>query len=181
MSRLLRSRLMFVLAIAVIALVVRLMPHPANFVPIGAVAILGGMLLPRRYSAWIVVVTMMLSDFIIGLHPMIIWTWGSFALVALLSGKLLNGRRPNSARLVMSAMAGGTLFFVITNLGVWLQGGLYEKSLQGLVQCYVNALPFYRNTILGDVFFTGVFYAVFLILPKLFALPSATVRSLQKI
>jgi hypothetical protein len=145
------------------------MPHPANFAPVGAVALLGGMLLPRKFAAWTVVAVMILSDLLLGLHPLVLWTWGSFALIALLANALLSGQKVGTSRLVISAIGGGTVFFVITNVGVWLQGGLYEKSWQGLLQCFANAIPFYRNTILGDVFFVSVFYATYLVVSRLAA------------
>jgi hypothetical protein len=64
--------------------------------------------------------------------------------------------------IIAAALSGGMLFFFVTNFGVWLQGGLYAHSWDGLLQCYINALPFLRNTLLGDVFFSASMYAIYL-------------------
>lgn len=181
MSRLLRSNLLFVLFIACLAILIRLMPHPANFAPVGAVALLGGMLLPRKFAYWSVIAVIVLSDLVIGLHPLVLWTWGSFALIALISNRLLGDRKVGVSRLALSAIGGGTLFFVITNAGVWLQGGLYERSLQGLVQCFANAIPFYRNTILGDVFFSSVFFGMYLVVNKLTARATSKIQYVNSV
>ena len=47
-------------------------------------------------------------------------------------------------------------FFIITNFGVWLMH--YPKSLTGLLECYTLAIPFFRNSLIGDFFFAGVLY-----------------------
>jgi hypothetical protein len=62
-----------------------------------------------------------------------------------------------------TALLSSILFFVITNFGVWLTGGgwFYPRTWQGLVECYVMAIPFFRNTLAGDLVFTGVLFGLF--------------------
>jgi hypothetical protein len=151
------------LAIAIclifIAVSLRLLPHPANFAPVAAVAIFGGAVLPRKLALWAPLTAMVISDVIIGLHPLIFLTWSCYALIALASSawlknpKLLNG---------LSVTLGGSIFFfVATNFGVWLQSGMYARTWSGLGQCYYMAIPFFRNTIASDLFYTAALFAAY--------------------
>ena len=63
----------------------------------------------------------------------------------------------------VSALSGSLIFYAITNFGVWLQGGLYEHTVSGLLRCYVNALPFLRNTMLSDMFYSASIMAIVLV------------------
>ena len=159
-----RSTSNIILALFLIgfAIAFRVIPHPANFAPVGAIALMGGLLMARQYAIWLPVAIMAFSDLIIGTHPLILWTWGSFALIALLSSTFLRERNIGAPGIVAAALSGGLLFFFVTNFGVWLQSGMYAHTWEGLVQCYVNALPFLRNTLLGDVFFSTSMYAIYI-------------------
>lgn len=148
------------LAIALIliafAVVSRIMPHPANFAPIAAVALFGGAILPRKLAVTVPLIAMMVSDLFIGLHPLIMFTWGAFALIALLSSARF--KRITPLGVVGSSVGASVLFYLVTNFGVWIEGRLYSQTLSGLIQCYYNALPFFRNTLLGDIIFTSALF-----------------------
>jgi hypothetical protein len=163
MYRLLNSKLLIIGIIVLIAIIFRIIPHPANFAPIGALALMGGVMLSRKHAVWLPLTAMAISDLIIGLHPLILWTWGSFALIAIMSSTFLANRNIGPGKIFTGAISSGLLFFVITNFGVWLQSGLYAHTTSGLIQCYYNALPFLRNTLLGDVFFSTSFFALYLV------------------
>lgn len=144
------------LSIIVFAVVVRLIPHPANVAPIAAMALFGGAYLDRKYAFVVPLVAMFSSDLFLGFHNTILFVYGSFLLTGVI-GLWLKSHR-NVQRITLGALASSMLFFLITNFGVWLVGGLYPKTLSGLIQSYVMALPFFRNTLLGDLFYTGVFF-----------------------
>ncbi len=148
------------IAVAMIALY-RLMPHPWNFAPVTASAIFAGMVLPRR-MAWIVpVLAMLVSDLFIGFS----WTdmpfvYGSI-MIAVAIG-LWIGNHQGSALGYGAKTFGGTLvssviFYLITNLGSWLTLAMYPKTPSGLMQSYINAVPFFQNSLAGDLFFVTVF------------------------
>ncbi len=142
-----------------LAVVSRVMPHPANFAPIAAVALFGGAILPRKLAIAVPLSAMIISDLFIGLHPLITFTWGTFALIALLSSAKFKQITPLA---VLGSSAGASvLFYIVTNFGVWAEGRLYAQTFSGLVQCYYNALPFFRNTLLGDAIFTGVLFGLY--------------------
>lgn len=158
------------LALVLFAATARIMPHPANFAPIAAIAIAGGALLPRRIGVALPLIAMIVSDLIIGLHPLIMFTWGSFALIALLSTKTLSRITPLSV--FATSFLGSVLFYVITNFGVWAEGRLYPLTAQGLVDCYVNALPFFRNTMLGDLLYVSLFFGAYALVRAMLRKPT---------
>ena len=149
------------LAVVLIALAFfgRVLPHPANFTPLAAVAIFGGVVLPRRWAVTLPLVGMVLSDLVIGLHPLIAYTWGSFALIAIGSSWLM--KKVTVASALGASLSASVLFFVVSNFGVWAEGRLYDRTLSGLVSCYYNALPFFRGTVLGDLVFVGMLFGAY--------------------
>lgn len=156
-----KDKLGVAIALSLIGLAVisRVLPHPANFTPIAAVALFGGAILPRKWATSLPLIAMIVSDLIIGLHPLILFTWGSFALIALLSSYKL--KSINFSNVAIGSLGASILFFVVSNFGVWLEGRLYVRTLSGLVECFVNALPFFRNTLLGDAVFSLVLFGAY--------------------
>lgn len=137
----------------------RLLPHPANFAPIAAIAIFGGSVLPRRLAIWVPLAAMMISDWFIGLHNLIILTWGCYALTAWASSVWL--KRPTWWRGLILTVGGSVGFFVVTNFGVWLVGGMYPHTWSGIASCYGLALPFFRNTAASDLLYTGALFGLY--------------------
>ena len=66
-----RLNLLIALTLVVIAGSLRVLPHPANFAPVAAIALFGGAALPRRLAVWTPLAAMILSDAIIGFHSLI--------------------------------------------------------------------------------------------------------------
>ena len=144
-----------------IAVLSRLLPHPPNVVPIAAMALAGGVYFERRYALIIPMIALFVSDCIIGFHATIPFVYGCFLITGLIGMWLSNHKK-------IGYIAGGTIlssiiFFVITNFGVWLTGGgwFYPKTLQGLVDCYVMAIPFFRYSIAGDLAYTSILFGLF--------------------
>lgn len=137
----------------------RLLPHDPNFAPVGAIALFGGAILAWRTALWLPLLIMIISDLVIGFYNGIEFTWLAFVLVAVFG--LLFRRSPLTIRVSVGALGGGLLFFVVSNFGVWLTSGMYVHSFEGLVQCYYAALPFLRNTLMGDVVFGVVLFGAY--------------------
>lgn len=158
-ARRLLSNQAIIISLVLIAfgVIFRLLPHPANIAPIGALTIFAGAKLPRKWAVAVPLGAMILSDLFIGFHNVIAYTWGTYALIALLSSGFLK-KKESVIRIAGLTLSGAFLFFMITNFGVWLNSGMYAKTLEGLIQCYVMALPFYQNSLIGDFGFTiGLF------------------------
>jgi len=142
-----------------IAVVIRLLPHPANVAPIGALALFGGVYLNKKYALVVPLIAMVISDYFLGFDTTMPFVYGSFFLIGLLGLWLRDHKSPQ--HVVAGSLLGSVLFFLITNFGVWLVSGMYAKTFSGLLACYVAGLPFFRNTIIGDLFYTGVFFGGF--------------------
>ncbi len=155
--------------IVVLAISTRLLPHPDNFTAVGASALFAGVYLKKKYALWLPLAIMVISDMIIGLHNLIFFTWGSFMLMGIIG--LWIRKRKNIPNVIFGTVTGSLSFFFITNFAVWAFTPMYAKTAQGLVQCYLMGLPFFRNTIAGDLFYVGVIFgayeAVRYLLPKL--------------
>ena len=147
----------------------RLAPHPPNFTAIGALALFGGAQFSDRRAALLVpLAAMLLSDLGLGFYPhMDWWVYGSFALIVCM-GLWLRSRR-TAWRIAGASLMASTLFFLVTNFPVWLHGTLYAKSFAGLMACYVAALPFFGNTLLGDGFYCMALFGGFALLENRFA------------
>ena len=154
-----RNWILIALALVAVAVVGRLLPHAANITPLYAVALFACATLPRRWALAVPVAAMVGSDLIIGMHGSVMFTWtGMLAFAAL--GYGMRGRA-STGRILMSAVAGSVVFFVWTNLGVWMTSYMYPRTADGLVTCYVAALPFFRNSLLGTVAFAGAIFAAY--------------------
>ena len=151
--------LLIALALIALAVSLRVLPHPANFAPIAAIAIFGGAILPRRAAIWLPLGAMIISDLIIGWHNLIPITWGCYVLIALTSSYWM--KKPSFGRGLALVMSSSVFFFVLTNFGVWVWSGMYAHSLSGLAQCYSLALPFFRNTALSDLVYTGALFGIY--------------------
>jgi hypothetical protein len=147
------------LALVLFGVIMRLLPHPANLAPVGAIALFGGAVLPRRYGWWLPLIIMMASDIFLGFYSGIVFTWLGFLLVGLFGMTLRD--QSNWLRVPFGALAGAVIFFMVSNFGVWVQSGMYVHSWAGLVLCYEMALPFFRNTFLGDLLYSGLLFGVY--------------------
>ena len=165
MDGVMNARILTVLAAIVAAAAFRLVPHLPNFTPIGAMALFGGAYFGKRWLAFVApIAAMLLSDAIIGFHSGMLFVYASVALIVLL-GQLALSRR-TVLRVGAAALASSVLFFVITNFGTWLLSGMYPMTLSGLAACYVAAIPFFQNTVAGDLFYSALLFGGFALLER---------------
>ena len=139
------------------AAALRLFPHPPNFDPITALALFGGAHIDdKRWAFTLPVAAMLLSDAAIGFHSQMAAVYAAFALIVWM-GFALRGRS-TSLPVAGASLAASTLFFVVTNFGVWAFDNLYPRTLEGLIACYGAAVPFFGNTIAGSLVYGVVFF-----------------------
>ena len=135
----------------------RLIPHPPNFTPIAAIALFGGAQFSSKRAAFLVPLAgLFLSDLVFGFHAITPVVYGSFGLAVCL-GFWVRHRRSTS-RIACAAVASAILFFVLTNFGVWAIDNLYPKTAAGLVDCYVAAIPFFRNMLLANLVYSTLLF-----------------------
>lgn len=138
----------------------RLADHIPNVAPVGAVALLAGSYFSWPWAAVVPLGAMLVSDAFIGFAslPIVLSVYGSFLLAGFVGRIWLHHRTPG--RVVAGSLLGSTLFYLITNAAVWRFSSLYPPTLGGLLQSYTMGLPFFRMTLLGDLFYTGALFLV---------------------
>lgn len=138
-----------------------LIPAVPNFAPVAAIAMFGAAYLPRRIAIATPLALMAISDSLIGWYePVVVASvYFSFA-ISLMLGLWLR-RRVSVGRLFGASVLGSTLFFLITNAAVWQFGHGYQPGPDGLWQAYFYGLPYFRNTVLGDLFYSGLFFGLY--------------------
>lgn len=165
----LNPRLVALTAVVITGAAIRLIPHPPNFAPIAAMALFGGAHFANKRAAFAVpLAAMFLSDLVLsgGYHAMMPVVYGCFAATVGL-GMLLRWRRSILA-IGVGSLCSSVLFYVATNFGVWAIFDLYPKTAAGFAGCYVAAIPFFRNTLAGDLFFCTLLFGAFALAERAF-------------
>ena len=154
----------FPISLILILALARLIPHPPNFTPIIAVALISGYFFKNiNLSLLILLVAMLLSDLFIGFYENMIFVYASLLLITFVFHKI--SKKINYKNLFIYCFAGSLIFFIFSNFGVWALGSpgvldvAYERNISGLVECYILAIPFFGNTFLSTLIFAypGIF------------------------
>jgi hypothetical protein len=137
----------------------RMVPHLPNFTPLAAIALFGGFYLDKKFAIIAPLAAMAVSDYFIGFSSDWIFVYGSLLAIGAMA---LTMQKNKSAVVVAgTTLAGAVLFFIVTNFGVWATQTWYPRTAAGLVECFSMALPFFRNTLAGDVFYVAVMFGVY--------------------
>ncbi len=152
----------------------RLIPHPANFAPISAMALFGAAYYNKKQYAFVIpIVTMFLCDLFFNnvvyssmfdgfvfFYPGSLFTYISFIAIAFIGFGLL--KKVNIKNILISSLLASITFFLISNFGTWISGLMpYSKDFAGLISCYVAGLPFFKTGLLGDLFYCGMMFGLF--------------------
>ena len=133
----------------VLAAFSRLIPHPPNFAPITAIALFSGFYVTNKFLVYALPMgIMIISDLFIGFSSITFFVYFAFLMVSFIGTQ---SKKPSFLAILISSIS----FFIITNFGVWILGG-YPKTWTGLVTCYTIAIPFFKNSLMGDFFYSGV-------------------------
>ncbi len=178
-----KTLLLFVLGITVFTFAARFFPHLPNFTPIGAFALFTGVYLaPKtKWALCLPLLILLLSDLFIGFYEIQIMAlvYGSFLMYGALG--LWISQKKNPVAIVAGTFGGALIFFLITNFGVWAFSSLYEQSFAGLMNAYVLAIPFFRPTLLGDLFYTGLFFGAYEVILRYEGSRIFSLKSFQKV
>ena len=149
----------------------RLMPHPDNFTPIIALAIMSSYFFRNvNFSYVVMLFSMLLADFFIGFYSHMVFVYLSLFLIVLIFFKI--SKKMNYKNLLIFSFFGSVIFFLISNFGVWLVGNLYERNINGLIECYFMAIPFFKNTITSTLIFSYSSLIIYKSSNKYFAIRS---------
>ena len=170
-SKVFTPRFLFVTVAILVAAISRILPHIPNFTPVAAMALFGGAFMTDKKFAFIIpLLAMFLSDCVlqavsgIGFHNTMLFVYGSFAITVGLGFLLRDNTK--AGRIVLLSVLSSMIFFIVTNFATWLLEGsngvpMYPHTAQGLVNCFVAAVPFYTYTFIGDLFYTGILFGAF--------------------
>ena len=165
------SKMIFVTVAVLIAAATRLFPHPVNFTAVGAMAIFGGsMLNDKRLAVLIPLAALWLSDLFLNnviystgsftlIHSGFYWTYIPFVLMALGAHRFIS--KLSVGKIATTSLVASTFFFLVSNFGSWVGMEMYSKDFSGLIAAYVAGLPFFPNTVAGDLFFNAVLFGGF--------------------
>lgn len=149
----------FPISLILILTFARLIPHPPNFTPLIAVAIMGSYFFRNIYMSFVVIIfSMLLADTFIGFYNNMFFVYLSLLFITFIFSKI--NTKIQFKNLFIFGFFGSLIFYLVSNFGVWALSGMYEQNLVGLVECYILALPFFTNTFLSTIFFS---YAVFFV------------------
>lgn len=154
------TKILIAVLLVLFGVATRFLPHLWNFTAITAIALFATNYLGAKWSLPVVFSAMMISDLFIGFYDqkLMIAVYASFLLVALLP-KLVKG---NSVFKILGlSLSGSLLFFLITNGAVWLFGTMYPANFSGLVSSYVAGIPFLKNAIIGDMWYTFALFGAY--------------------
>ena len=155
----------------------RILPHAPNFTPIGAICLFGASHFTKKsYAFFLPIFIIFISDLFINnfifinesfivFYKGFYWQYISYLLIIILSTFTLKPKI-SLLNIGLSSFFSSLIFFIISNFGVWYGSGLYSFNLIGLISCYINALPFYYNTLISFLFYSYILIGSFYILQK---------------
>ena len=152
------NKYIFLISVISFAVLSRFLPHPPNFTPVAAIALLSCKGFNNRWIAIIIpMIIMFISDLVLGLHGSIPFVYGAFILISIFGSfvKKIN---------IGVVLSSSVIFFLVSNFGVWFL--YYPSTFTDLVTCYTLAIPFFLNTILGDLFFSALMIYSFYYMQK---------------
>lgn len=142
---------MSLLGIIAAAVLSRFIPHPPNVAPIAALALFSGAHLDKKTALIVPLSAMIISDIFLGFHATIPYVYTAFCLTVGIGFWL---KKYNGEKILAASLVSSVSFFIITNFGVWASSALYAKNTQGLLNAYAMGLPFFKNTLFGDIFYS---------------------------
>lgn len=156
-----KMQIILVIAIILLAAVSRLVKHPFNFTPVAAMAIFAGCYLHKKWGLILPLGAMFVSDYFIGFYDWQVMAsvYLSMALAFVIGWFLYYHKKWYNV--IFAALGSSVIFFLITNFAVWAFFDWYPHTWQGLMVNYTLALPFFRNTLAGDLFYTGVLFGAY--------------------
>ncbi|MEX0994390.1 MAG: DUF6580 family putative transport protein [Balneolaceae bacterium] len=168
-----KQRFFIITGFIVLAALSRILPHPYNFTPLGAIALFGAAYFKdKKWAILIPLFAMWISDLLLNnfiyssfyegftlISSNMLWVYGSLILIAFLGMKFL--KKVTIPRVLGSALSASVIFFVISNFGVWIASPMYPLTLEGLMACYTAAIPFFHNTLAGDLVYCTTLFGAF--------------------
>ena len=145
----------------IIGVLFRLIPHPVNFAPILAIALFGGTYLNRKTALWVPMSALIISDLFLGTYsPILMLFVYASTLASCLLGLWLRNHK-NVLNIVGISLVSAVIFYLFSNFGVWIMPSGYPHNWAGLIECYLMAIPFLKNSVASNLIYTAVFFGAY--------------------
>lgn len=157
----LSTKISLIVLLILFGIIARFLPHAWNFTPMSAIAIFATTYLGLRYSYIILFVIMLSSDLFLGFYQwqIMIAVYASFAIAGILGIILKNNKTIKF--IILCTLSSSLIFFIITNWAVWQFGTMYQHTVSGLFQSYLMAIPFFKNSLIGDIVFSLFLFGLY--------------------
>lgn len=142
------------LGIFIVLAASRFIPHPPNFTSLIALSFYVPLFLGKRFIPALLI-CFIITDIFMGFHAIVVFTWGSVIFISLTSYLF----QKNIYMRIIGAVCGSLVFYIVSNFGVWSLGS-YGYSFDGLLICYIAAIPFYSNTLISTILYSILIEAV---------------------
>lgn len=162
-------KLLFGTVLVILCIFARFIPVAPNFTPILAIALFSGAIFSnKRIALLIPIIAMFISDLVIGLHSTMFAVYLSCTIIAILGIKM---KKINLKNVLINSLAGAIIFFIITNFAVWV-AGWYGYTFEGLINCYIAAIPFFRYTLVSIIAYGIILFGTYYFAEKYILSPS---------
>jgi hypothetical protein len=160
-------RTIVILSMIALAAVLRVVPHPWNFTPVGAMALFSGAVVKDRRLAFLFpLLALFVGDIFVGFHKLMPLVYASF-LVNVALGYWIRDRR-TTTRISAITLLGAIQFFLVTNFGVWAFLDGFPRTAAGLIACYIAGIPLFWNTLAGDALYAALLFGGLVLAERLF-------------
>jgi hypothetical protein len=156
-----KTKLIISIILISLGVICRLLPHAWNFAPIAAIALFAGVYMGRNYAIALPIITMLIGDIFIGFYEwqMGVAVYSCYVIIGLMG--VIIKKHKSITTVIGGGILASVIFFLATNWAVWQFSAWYTKDLGGLIQCYTMALPFFRNTLMGNIFYVGALFGAY--------------------
>ena len=160
-----KNDLMIPIIMMTLLVISRMISDIPNFTATIALIMFTSYLIRDKFlSVLVILVSQIISDLYIGIYSSMFFVYGAYVFIALLSPIIMN--KLSFKSVLVSSLVTPTIFYIVSNFGVWITGSTYPLSLDGLIMCYVAGIPFFDETLLSTVVFSVTIYAMMKLIVK---------------
>jgi len=156
-----KTKVIIAIAIVILAAMSRLVKHPYNFTPVAAMAIFAGCYLRQKWAILLPLGAMLVSDYFIGFYDWQVMLSVYIGIALAFGAGWILYQHKKWYNIIFASLIASIAFFFVTNLSVWAFFNWYPHTWEGLISCFSLALPFFRNTLAGDVIYTSAFFGIY--------------------
>tara|TARA_B100001778_G_scaffold60069_1_gene46719 strand:- start:224 stop:739 length:516 start_codon:yes stop_codon:yes gene_type:complete len=160
-----KNDLMIPVIMMTLLVISRMISDIPNFTATIALIMFTSYLIRDKFlSVLVILVSQIISDLYIGIYSSMFFVYGAYVFIALLSPIIMN--KLSFKSVLISSLVTPTIFYIVSNFGVWITGSTYPLSLDGLIMCYVAGIPFFDETLLSTVVFSVTIYVMMKLIVK---------------